>query len=563
MATSLALVGCQTDDILDSRPGSEQSANTAIRFDGEAGNISRATSNTGNTDVKLDYQFKMYGVKKVNNGENASYQDVFKDYSLWSETANNTTSNTKGWEYVGSANSTHGSGNVTIGAQSQTIKYWDYSSDDYRFVAGSPIENFTFNKAAENGDGSIATATVTGLAGHLNANSTDQAITTNPVYIAEPKVVAKSNYKDVVQFNFVRQQSKVRVGIYETIPGYKIKDIKFYKQGESGLEVSNDHNIILTSTTGDYFKGGTKVTGTITYNWTPTPSYTFAYTSGLTSAKNWYGGNLTDGVKATTSTEATVSNLYGTDRDMESNGYFTVIPTPSATTADAILIKCDYVLESEDGSGETIKVTGATAAIPAAFSKWEPNVMYTYIFQISQKTNGTTGTPETTDPAGLFPITFDAVVADFTEKKQGTITTIATPSITTYQEGSVTDQGVEYKISKPIYAVIAEERTGSAKTLTAADVQVYKLTQQRNEADLQISRITGTELVERNKVTTTLPTSDTKVGTVTLTTNNYLKFTPDAEGWYAIQYKIADNAYTYKVINVVAGSGGGSIIPNN
>lgn len=560
MATSLALVGCQTDDILDSRPGSEQSANTAIRFDGEAGNISRATSNTGNTDVKLDYQFKMYGVKKVNNGENASYQDVFKDYSLWSETANNTTSNTKGWEYVGSANSTHGSGNVKIGDTSQTIKYWDYSSEDYRFVAGSPIANFTFNKAIE-GDGSIATATVTGLAGHLNANAEGTAITTNPVYIAEPKVVAKSEYKKEVQFSFVRQQSKVRVGIYETIPGYKIKDIKFYKQGESGLEVSNDHNIILTSTTGDYFKGGTEVTGTITYNWTPTPSYTFAYTSGLTSAKNWYGGNLADGVKATTSTEATVANLYGTDADMESNGYFTVIPTPSATDASAILIKCDYTLISEDNSGETINVTGATAAIPAAFCKWEPNVMYTYIFKISQNTNGYTGD----DPqhTGLFPITFDAAVADFTEKKQGTITTIATPSITTYQAGSVEDGGVKYKANKEIYAVVAENESGSVNTLNDADVQVYKLTKQRNEADLQISGIIATELIDGHKVNKEVPSTNATVDTVTLTANKYLKFTPDAEGWYAIQYKIADNAYTYKVINVVAGSGGGSIIPNN
>lgn len=68
-------------------------------------------------------------------------------------------------------------------------------------------------------------------------------------------------------------------------------------------------------------------------------------------------------VLATTSSEPKVDILYGTDKDMSTTGYFTVLPTPSETTASAILIKCDYTLTSDDGSGETIKVTGATAAI--------------------------------------------------------------------------------------------------------------------------------------------------------------------------------------------------------
>ena len=119
--------------------------------------------------------------------------------------------------------------------------------------------------------------------------------------------------------------------------------------------------------------------------------------------------------------------LWGTDTDMSPNGYFTVLPTPSATKAAPIIIKCDYTLNADDGSGETIKVTGATAAIPAAFSKWEVNTRYTYLFKISDKTNGTTGDPNNPkdDPAGLYPITFDAVVTEMTDKTQGTTTTVA------------------------------------------------------------------------------------------------------------------------------------------
>lgn len=549
-ASALALASCSSDDFIGNNGGGQESAtNAVINFNGGAGNITRATSNTAPTDAeKLDWQFKMYGVKQVVNGDNTTYTDVFQNYSLWSATANTTTTNTNGWEYVG-ANGSIGHGNITL-EKDQTIKYWDYSSANYRFVAGSPIDNFEFTKGT---DGSIATATVTGLAGHINANPSGDAITTNPVYIAEPKVVAKAAYNQTVQFNFVRQQSKVRVGIYETIPGYKIKEIHFYKDGSTTAETVT--NIILTSSKEDYFVGG-EATGTITYDWT-TPSYKFAYNGDdLVKQKDWYAGTL-EGVQATTSTETDVDKFYGKDNDREDNGYFTVIPTPSYTSAAAILIKCDYILESEDNSGETIKVTGATAAIPAAFCKWEPNVMYTYIFKISQNTNGTTGSGD--DPAGLFPITFAAAVENFTDKEQGTITTFTTPTITTYQEGSVIDKGVQYITGKAIYATVANEETGEVKELTTegtalGKVQVYKLSKAYTEADLQVANIKTTELTPANEQTTTVPSTATKIGTVNLEANKHLSFTPSEAGTYAIQYKAAadTDTYTYKVVTVVA-----------
>lgn len=155
----------------------------------------------------------------------------------------------------------------------------------------------------------------------------------------------------------------VRVGLYETIPGYSITEINFYKAGGSKAEAVN--NIILTSGTENYFVGGSDVKGTITYNWTgTTPSYTYTYDdTNLTKTQNWYAGKFEPHNALATVSTAAVAELYGKDNDMSTNGYFTVIPTPSATTAAPILIKCDYTLTSDDHSGETIKVTGATAAI--------------------------------------------------------------------------------------------------------------------------------------------------------------------------------------------------------
>lgn len=544
-ASALALASCSSDDFLGENPGSTPtSANSAIKFDGNAGKITRATWNEGNTQQMLDGQFLVYGVKKTNN---EIFHNVFVNYSVWDVT-DKTTSNTKGWEYVGAENATDlGTGKITL-SKEQTIKYWDYSASVYHFVAGSPINAFTYQTPMDPTTGTdIKSATVTDLAGHIEANNTETALETNPVYIAAPVKIAKADYQKPVKFTFIRQQSMVRVGIYETIPGYFINDIKFYAYDTDGkFIVSEGNNIILTSATADYFVGGSNVSGTVTYNW-DTPSYSFKYieNTNLKKSENWYAGKL--GTLATTSSEPKVDILYGTDKDMSTTGYFTVLPT-QATTASPILIKCDYTLNSDDGSGETIKVTGATAAIPAAYSKWEPNTRYTYLFKISDKTNGYTGT----DPnkTGLYPITFDAVVKD---EKQGTITTVATPSITTYQEGSVVENGgIKYVAGKEIKVTVTDNTNGDIKILSkdgssVGNVAVYKLTKERTEADLQLASITQTEFVTKNKQTITLGEE-----------SKSFTFTPDAEGYYAIQYLTTaategtQAAYAYKVVYVAA-----------
>lgn len=539
-ASVLALASCSSDDFLGENSGNGQNASSAINFSGDAGKITRATSNTGDAAKMLDGQFRIYGVKKMGDTQLVS---VFNEYSVWYvENKNTTTSNTDGWEYVGAKGATNlGTGNITL-TKDQTIKFWDYSAPEYYFIAGSPITCFSHTLTPGN---DINSATIKGLAGHINANEAGQAITTNPVYIADPIVVKKAEYQKHVQFSFKRQQAMVRVGLYETIPGYSITEINFYEAG--GSKAKDGNNIILTSGTENYFVGGSNVKGTITYNWTgTTPSYTYTYDdTNLTKTQNWYAGKFEPHNALATVSTAAVAKLYGKDNDMSTNGYFTVIPTPSATKAAPILIKCDYTLTSDDDSGETIKVTGATAAIPAAFSKWEANTRYTYLFKISQNTNGTTGNPENhEDKVGLYPITFDAFVTEMTDKTQGTTTTVATPSITTYQEGSVTNEGIEYKPNKEIKVTVTDAK-GNVQALTAGgsaegSVVVYKFNSAINEAEIQVKGTNGATSV---------------TGTVA---NDVFTFTPDGEGYYAIQYltkaAIADPetpaAYTYKVVHV-------------
>lgn len=445
-ASALALASCSSEDFVGTEGGNvETGANQAINFVGNAGKITRATSNEGTPQQMLDYQFKVYGVKKMSKNGEDKFEPSFSDYYVWYDEAKNTTSNTNGWEYVGNKkagkeDATYGSGNVKL-KNDQYIKYWDYAAEEYHFVAGSPISAFTYNKNEdiETAGMRIPSATITGLAGHIEANKEGTRLETNPVYVATPIIVPKSDYQKPVKFEFNRQQAMVRVGIYETIPGYSITEIKFY---EADGTKATSNNVILTSATPDYFVGGKGITGTVKYDWTTAkPSYTFEYGNDqLKKSKNWYAGLFEVNSSLATKSTATVEELYGTDKDMSAaNGYFTVLPTPSATTAAPILIKCDYTLTADDHLGETIKVTGATAAIPAAFSRWEVNTRYTYLFKISDNTNGYTG--EDPKKAGLYPITFAAVVKGSTDAMQGTVTTVSTPSITTYQDGSVVENG--------------------------------------------------------------------------------------------------------------------------
>ena len=548
-ASALTLASCTSDDFLGDTPGSTPtSANSAIKFDGNAGKISR-TSNSGTPAEMLGKEFKIYGVKS--GAETGSgYTPVFINYLLWYDDANkNTTTNKSGWEYVGTAG-THGSATLN---SNQTIKFWDYASADYRFVAGAPSSAFEFNPKTDENDKSIESATIKGLGGHIKAKEketgSDYAKESDPVYVAKPVVVKSDNYKQPVTFTFVRHQSKVRVGIYETIPGYFISSIKFYKYADNDatkLTASDENNIILTSATADYFYGGTDINGTISYDWTKTPAeYTFTYTgNSLIKSKNWYGGKFAKGVEATVSTETDKAKLYGTDGDMESKGYFTVLPTPSATDAQPILIKCDYTLTSDDGSKETINVKGATAAIPAAYSKWNTNTLYTYIFKISENTNGYTGSD---DPShvGLYPITFDAAVKKQEFGTQGTITTFTTPSITTHQEGSVVENsGIKYVTGKDITVKVTKSTDGTDLTLSETADQngytvVYKFKDPITEAEAQVKGIEAGE-----KVTNFTLDTDKKVFT----------FKPDAVGYYVIRYLTKEEnssaVYTYKVVYV-------------
>lgn len=337
---------------------------------------------------------KVYAAKKMTAG----YEKAMGNYAVWNTSAN---PNVPGeWEYVADAgerksivrNSQAATPDNFTVPQKQVKKYWDYKSTEYLFWAVAPYsDNVTFNvsTAAGAANGSVTGATVTGIGGHLLANP-GTANSYADYLFARPVRVAKNAYgthdtNNPVQFVFEHMHAWVRVGIYETISNYSIKDITFYNNDATPKGYSN----IIFNRDVAAFVGGNGGTANISYD-NSALSYSISY-SGLTAQKWIQLGKMYDeGMADPSDYSSSVSymlKLWGTDGDMNPMTlYFKVLPTPSALAGSTapITMTLDFTLVSEDSAHEEIRVRGISATVPQAYSTWLPNHAYSYVFKVTQ-----------------------------------------------------------------------------------------------------------------------------------------------------------------------------------
>lgn len=573
-ASALALASCTSEDFLGNTPGNVQSNTSAINFDGGTGKITRATTQNGATAAQtLENSYVVYGYKTVNSVSTT----VFDHYTIkWNNQAGKTESNTCGWEYVGQkANSLS-----SLIDKDQTIKYWDYSASQYDFVA------FSFGKATQgDGEGKVTASKINNTPSYtLTGNVKELA----KCFIAD-RITAKSTgenkknnllvaYKDNVQFNFRSLSTKVTMGIYETVPGYSVKDVVFYSDETTALSGKNNKpTLYAANATIPSGKGTISVTFPTTdenntdYN---KAHVKFAATTESDKSSSIQFGNLSTvekekEEKGTTGFIGRDITTFSTPKEGNNKKYEVVIPAK----VGALTLKVDYTLESIDGSGETIKVTGATAVVPEEYTNWEPNYAYTYIFKISDKTNGSTGTPGT-NPAGLYPIVFDAIVTETETGKQETITTVETPSITTYAKDAINN---EYKTNNPIYVSVSGANGKSQelfnKTTTSTEessttyytyyAKLYKLNAGATITEAEVpSILNATGMSLGGKTLTQEFTYDTNTKDSHFVSQidaddavdgvavngKFFKFKPTEEGIYVFAYENVEKSY--KVIKV-------------
>jgi hypothetical protein len=477
---TVMLASCADDQFVgDNSPTTGNETEGSIQFALNAQNATRAGEFVGATAAaKLGGMFVVEGTKGDEQSDSPSKDVVFDNYLVGytANTAGTTESNTHNWEYVGleagitdrmssdTWTALHTAGDKI--AATQSIKYWDYTQDQYDFIAWStgtceaiPVPT----PAAEPASGKIqvsriATGSDLSTSGFtMTASSADDLL---QCYYTDITTVLKADYNKPVTLTFKNMAAKVRVALYETVPGYSVKEVKFYPAEANDPAAPDDLGTATgLSETATLFTTGTDVLpqsgkvkvyyphiGTTHRKNPPTTPSTKDYNKasvevdpGTTTATKQEFGALTDQYREETGNEPDGKYLGITlpaatfAGDAKKDYYTAVIPN---TNGMPLTLRVDYTLVATDGSDEEIKVYGAKAVVPATYTVWQPNYAYTYIFKISDNTNGWTS-QTSTDPAGLFPITFDAMVASFTDAnaEQTTVTTVATPSITTYQQG--------------------------------------------------------------------------------------------------------------------------------
>lgn len=409
----ITLAGCTNDEFVGQVPNTNplpEEEPVPICFGSHFKAATRADIIGADAAKLLNSRFIVSGYKGkqsayvTTEGDNQSVL-VFDNYQVtWAENSAKTTdSNVADWEYATKEKYFRSS------ASEQTVKYWDNSFPQYDFIAYSlgttdPATATSdwegdMPKAGKIGVSAIDPSALKTAAYTLSGSAADLS----GCYIADLVTVSrgKEGYaEEPVTIKFRHLSSKIRLAIYETVPGYNVKEVKFYADADATTPTTT---AALYGSTSLFRTSGTY---TVFYPTLDTPenkdnNMAHIKYSGKAQASGQFGA-FPQTVIGQTSSGATYAGNAA-------NQYFTAI-LPQAE--EGILnLRIDFTLEATDGMQETIRVYGATAQVPATYTKWQPGYAYTYIFKITKDTNGYTD-PEHIYPEGLYPITFDAMVID-------------------------------------------------------------------------------------------------------------------------------------------------------
>lgn len=543
---SIILTSCSNDDFAseNNQTLASQPGDGSINFGFSAPAMTRADLYGSDAATKLGNKFVVYGTKHVNAEDETVANDkvVFNNFQVayTASTAGTSASNSSDWEYAGLQA-------YDATPTSQSVKYWDYSAKQgYTFYAFSSSD-ITYPKDETNDKVLVTKTTADGTSlynkGYAVTVKTDANL--GNLYFSDRVPVALADYEKTVNLTFRNVGTKVRFGFYETVPGYKVSIDKFYIDNANAAVVTDFATMNDAQTDGFYaslqnVKGSVNQTVNVTYY----DAGTEINRPKVSNPTGDYDYNIKLGTAASIiNKELSTSATTPTWVDGSTTGDYTFV-YPFEGNTNPLLLKLDFTLTAEDGSPDVIKVRGARAIVPAEYVKWKSNFAYTYIFKISDKTNGTTGDVDANgdpkDPEGLKPITFDAVVVDVTEERQEAITSVSTNSITTYAEGAIAN---EYAAGKPVYVAVTNNAAATHPVIVptaigtaATEAQVYQLDKAATEAEV-FAQLTGSPIgltmtaVSGASVETTVPLADNTTPAIA-----NIKFTPATAGTYAYVY---------------------------
>ncbi len=322
----------------------EPDANVPILFSASQPEEENVTRGNG-LEEKNVTSFKVYGFKNMSyDPESGSYgepQIVFPGYTVkWiTNSAYTTTSNTDSWEYVNQQ---------APGDEEQTIKYWDWSANAYRFlgVAGATRTNVVTGQEVTKG--SIQYYEVTYKA---DARKEDEVPYYSHLWFStgNPDVYPQRQFGQPVQLEFIKPLSKVRFMFIFEDPS-KAEDTEL--TNKHFLPTDHSSIKIKGNVTVSYPLTGTSLTETFAASGEPEGMTEFKYDYYTSVTKNNEG--------------VVVAPYLGAD-ESNVNFVYTVFPAPNQGS---------YTLH--------VYVNGEpkTTVVPAEYMEWKPGYQYTYVFKI-------------------------------------------------------------------------------------------------------------------------------------------------------------------------------------
>ena len=591
---------CANDDFSGDNNAALPTGDGSIAFNMNMPATSRADG-TATDAEKLGNRFIVWGEKGETSGAEATDGNVvFKNYKVeyTSNSANTTTSNTNNWEYVGLTPYVAEKVKPSILTSTtdntkQTIKYWDDQASSYTFTAISALDS----DINPTGDSATPTVIIEKNTGSSENGKTvyDKGYTvtlksgakTDSIFFSDRNYIAKptDGYTHAaVQMTFRNFMSKIRFGIYETVPGYNvvITGLKYTTAAAQGETSATEVTHTNGSTTDGYTKFG--ITGDFVVTGGNTKyivTYENASSGNENKAKVTIDGTANKATYMTTEGTTWLStspsdpvgktaNAPTWDKKNSSNGgdYTTILPNPGNKTN--LKLQISYKLISED-TGEVIEFKNGndeifrTVEVPAQYCTWKSNYAYTYLFKITDKS------------AELYPITFDAVVVSDQVGNQETITTVSEPSITTYVKGKQVSSEYEYAAGDVIYAY-AQDGTSTA-AMSDTNMKLYKVTlgtgvTSEEVTEAAVEHALKNSSVANKKLTVDEITSSTEGATENLSyeaipgedgvnrTITGMKWTATAGTYYAVEYILttgsgndATTTKYYKIVKVAAQAG--------
>ena len=325
---------------------------TPIAFSGGlAESHSESHARTRATTAALSETHEQFHVWAYKNPTSGSAETVMQNYTVnWlTGSAHTTASNSSGWEYVNQQPN---------GGVQQSIKYWDFDADDYRFFGYAGTGVTKIYTPSETAPTSVSLSFGVSVASNPQKDPVTLVLNSStPLYSklwykAKASLPAQKN--SPVTLEFLQPYVKVRFMFRQSEPEttkFILSEMKFRPTPPTG---SGTQKEIATA-----------------------GAFTVTYPMSGATTENWSITNVTSTLNHVTEGEypGFTQNYYEAASDATDEVkagekmWYVVLPAKDQGT---------YTL--------SLKVNGKekTVVLPAKYMEWQPGYAYTYIFKITE-----------------------------------------------------------------------------------------------------------------------------------------------------------------------------------